>query len=288
MEIEKLRERQFWNSLDVDLNISDQPFATVEKREPCVVRDDLINECGTMLEEEGYFALPGYGSDDVVGALARAFDRLKEHQLHPVFIFVFDEAWALIAQLRSLFQRLLGDHDFLPAIWSWHVTSESQTAFAPHRDQVREVLIEDGDHLDYLTVWIPLTDIDHRSSAINLLPASADPDFEEGTPAIRVENLQEIRSLQGPRGSVFCWSTQVAHWGTRQSDYGTPRKSIGVYLQRKKAPCLDGPAIDFDSPLLLDARLAIIGQQIIDYSRTADDEELMFASKLVALASHLS
>ena len=236
-----------------------------------------------MLEKDGYFAALGCLPTDLMDRLSESFDQLEKKQLHPVFAFVFDETWSTMTLLQSLFQSILGEHLFLPAVWSWFVKPESQTAFPPHRDQVHDLLVDDLEHLDYLTVWIPLTDLDYRSSSICLLPASADADFEEGVPDIRVENLQDVRCLQGPRGSVFSWSTQVAHWGTAQSEFGPPRKSIGYYIQRPEAKIIDGPPIDFSQPIPLKQRLAIIGQQIIDYSRTATPQELEFAAELVAL-----
>ncbi len=215
--------------------------------------------------------------------LATCFQRLDEQGIHPVFAFVYDEAWEILLQLSPLLSDLLGEYFCLPAIWSWLVTAEGQSAFPPHRDQVRDVFIDDPDHLDYLTLWIPLTDLNHLSSSICVLPASLDPDYEDCTPKIRIEDMQNIRSLQGAKGSVFCWTTQLAHWGTKQSCHGTPRMSIGFYLQRAEAFCQDGPPLDFSKPLPLKQRLAIIGQQIINYSRTAKKEELELAQQLVKL-----
>ena len=64
-------------------------------------------------------------------------------EIHPVFAFVFDQFWGLLLQMRPLFSDLLGDYECLPAVWSWLVDSDNQTAFQPHRDQVREVIIGD-------------------------------------------------------------------------------------------------------------------------------------------------
>ena len=119
---------------------------------------------------------------------------------------------------------------------------------------------------------------------MSVLPASADPDYEDGTAEIRVENLQDIRSLQGARGSVFCWTTQLAHWGTQQSEHGKPRMSVGYFVQRQGLESLGWEPMDFQIPLTLNQRLANIGHQIIEYSRTAGDEELKFASALSELS----
>lgn len=283
-DLDNFRNAAWWNELCPLLSINAAPLAPrsdfAASRE---LRSDDWQVCKDMIHEDGYFAYDAWFDRSMVTRMAECFRILEANDIHPVFAFVFDEFWDLLLQLRPLFGDLLGEYDCLPAVWSWHVKIDQQTGFSPHRDQVREVLIEDDDHLDYLTVWVPLTDLDHRSSSICVFPASLDPDFEEGTTEIRVENLQDIRSLQGKRGSVFCWSTQLAHWGTKQSEHGPPRMSVGYYIQRSSAHCLDGPPLDFSQPFTLDQRLAIIGQQIIDYSRTAEPSELSFANSLIDL-----
>ena len=183
-------------------------------------------------------------------------------------------------QLDPLLSDLVDEYWLLPAVWAWHVTPDKQTAFSPHRDQIREVAVDDEDHLDYLTIWIPLTDLNHLSSSICVLPASLDPDYDAGEAGVRVEDLQNVRSLQGKRGSVFCWATGLAHWGTRQSEFGQPRMSVGLYIQNPEAECLDPPPLDFTKPFSLDQRLQLIGQQIVNYSREADSELLKLAGEL--------
>ena len=234
------------------------------------------------MAEDGYFAYEGWFDQRQIDRMRACFDQLESNGIHPVFAFVYDEFWDLLMQMDPLFSDLLDDYECLPAVWSWFVRPDNQSAFAPHRDQVREVSIDDEEHLDYLTIWIPLTDLNHLSSAICVLPASLDPDYENCTAEIQVESLHNVRSLQGKRGSEFCWTTQLAHWGTRQSDHGPPRMSVGYYIKRTEAENLEEqPALDFSSPLTLPQRLAIIGQQIKNYSRSASAEELEFAEQLI-------
>lgn len=283
-DLNAMREQANWLELCPRLTISSAPLIEKLEEQPCSeLRCDDWNLCKDMMRGDGYFAYREWFASAFVDRLAEGFRQLDSAGLHPVYIFVFDEAWEVLLRLKPLLEDLLGDYLSLPAVWSWYVTPKNQTAFSPHRDQVHEVLIDDESHMDYLTIWVPLTDVDDSNSSICLLPASADPDFEEGVVGVRVENLQDIRSLQGPRGSVFCWSTQIAHWGTTQSEFGQPRMSLGFYVQRASAQCIDGPPIDFSETTNLEERLAIIGQQILDYSRTASDDELAFAAQLVNL-----
>lgn len=284
-QLGQLIDVSYWRQLCPDLTVNETTPLTEASDfgGSNSLRESDWNNCKETIHEDGYFAYDAWYSAELIDRLADCFLRLESAGLHPVFAFVYDEFWDLLLQLQPLLSDLLGEYDLLPSVWSWFVRDSNQTAFPPHRDQVREVGIDDDDHLDYLTLWIPLTDLNHLSSSMCVLPASADPDYEDGTPNVRVENLQDIRSLQGARGSVFCWTTQLVHWGTKQSAHGQPRMSVGYFVQRRDAEPLEWEAMSFEKPFTLNQRLAIIGNQIIDYSRTAGDEELRLARTLADL-----
>ena len=57
--------------------------------------------------------------------------------------------------------------------------------------------------------------------------------------------------------------------------------SVGYFVQRAGADPLEDQPLDLTTPLTLQQRLAIIGQQIIDYSREADNDLLQAAADLV-------
>ena len=81
----------------------------------------------------------------------------------------------------------------------------------------------------------------------------------------------------------MCWPPGLAHWGTKQSRFGEPRMSVGYFVQKSEAEILVPPALELDQALTLTRRLNIIGQQIIDYSREASDQDLNMAQRLVEL-----
>ena len=283
IEVEQLKNIEYWQSLCPELTIT-EPESLSEISsfgENLKLRPDDWAICKELINEDGYFAYDSWFDPGLIDSLANCFAALDAKGVPCVFAFVYDEFWELLLQLDPLLKDLIGNYEILPAVWSWLVRDDNQTAFTPHRDQVRDVLIEDEDHLDYLTIWIPLTDLDHLSSSISVFPASLDPDYEDSTADIRIENLQDIRSLQGRCGSVFCWTTQLAHWGTKQSSHGPPRMSVGYFVQRAGADPLEDQPLDLTTPLTLQQRLAIIGQQIIDYSREADKDLLQAAADLV-------
>ena len=81
----------------------------------------------------------------------------------------------------------------------------------------------------------------------------------------------------------MCWPPGLAHWGTKQTRFGEPRMSVGCFVQKSDADVLVPPPLDLENPLSLVQRLNIIGQQIIDYSREASEEDLKMAQQLVEL-----
>ena len=283
MEISELKSLAYWQALCPGLTITEaKPIDQLSPPEPrSAIRQDEWETCKELINEEGYFAYDSLYDPGLVESLADAFDRLDEANVPPIFSLVYDEVWELMHRLHPMIDDLVGDYWMLPAVWAWHVKASNQTAFAPHRDQVREAAPDDEDHLDYLTIWIPLTDLNYLSSCMCVVPASADPDYDMGTKKVIVEDLQSIRMLQGKKGSVFCWTTGMIHWGTRQSSFGESRKSVGLCVQNPEAECFDPPPIDYSRPYDLNDRLSIIGQQIINYSREADDAVLKMASELI-------
>ena len=278
-------EKEFWEQLCPELTISEvQPLAELSDFGQCLSIDQSHWElCKELIHEDAYFVYDEYFSPQLIDRLASCFRTLHSNGIPEVFAFVYDEFWNLLLQMDPLLSDLLDDYLLLPAVWAWHVGHERQSAFKPHRDALLETDVDDEEHLDYLTIWIPLTDLNHRTSSISVLPASLDPDYGEGTERIAVENLQDVRSLQAKRGSVMCWPPGLAHWGTKQSRFGEPRMSVGYFVQKSDAEVLVPPPLELDKPLSLIQRLKIIGQQIIDYSREASDEELSIAQQLIDL-----
>lgn len=278
-------EAAWWKKLCPDLTITeDQPLAELwDFTNGPVVDQQHWDLCKELIDEDAYFVYDDFFSPALMDRLSDCFRTLQAADIPEIFAFVYDEFWNLLLGMDSLLGDLLGDYLLLPAVWAWHVGHERQTAFSPHRDEIRESDVDDDDHLDYLTIWIPLTDLNHRTSSISVLPASLDPDYGEGTDRIAVENLQDVRSLQAKRGSVMCWPPGLAHWGTKQSRFGQPRMSVGYFVQKSDAEILVPPPLELELPLSLIQRLNIIGQQIIDYSREASDEELNIAQQLIEL-----
>lgn len=58
--------------------------------------------------------------------------------------------------------------------------------------------------------------------------------------------------------------------------------SVGYFVQCAGAELIeDDPPLDLSEPLSISQRLSIVGQQIINYSREADDDLLRIAASLI-------
>ena len=273
----------FWRSLCPNLTITEDVAIAQNSDVNQNLREEDWQQCKQLICEDGYFAYESFLNHDLVDRLADGLSILDGSKIPPVFCFLFDEYWQVLQQLRPMLSDLLGDYKLLPAVWAWIVKATDQTGFAPHRDVTRDTSIDNPNHLDYLTIWIPLTDLNHLSSSIYVLPASLDPNYDKNTQRTDVDNLQHIRSLQVPKGSVLSWAVGLTHWGSTQSKHGEPRMSIGYYVQKASAECVDGPPVDLNVPFSLQQRLSMVGDQILNYSRNRDMELINFAKTLVEL-----
>lgn len=283
LQASPFKEPTFWQGLCPFLTIT--PESGVFRQEPLIRTTGLDRNrwrlCRQTLQEDGYFVYDDYLKRKDVARLAQGLACLDAARIPPVFCFVYDEYWHVLGALGPILHELLGaDYEVLPAVWAWIVKYQEQTAFQPHRDHPEAMDGSGLDPLNYLTIWIPLTDLNHLSSAISVLPASRDSYYGMGTRKLRLQDVQSMRSLQARKGSVLGWTVGLAHWGTWQSRLGTPRMSLGYYVQRSGAPPLVGATVDLEQSFALDDRLALIGSQIATYSRDRDPLLLAFASEL--------
>ena len=285
LKLDRIVTPEFWRQLCPEMSLTEtEPLDNPQQdRRGDPVRWTDWETCRATIQKDAYLAYESFFPPSQMDSAANCLRALDKLEIPPVFSFVYDEFWVLPLMLRPLLSDLLGDYLLLPAVWTWIVKTNDQCAFEPHRDWVRETSIDDDNHLDYLTIWIPVNDLDHHSSSISVLPASLDPHYDKATQTVEVTDLQHVRSLQVPRGSVLAWTVQLAHWGTRQSEFGEPRMSVGYYVQKAKAECIESPPIDLTVPFTLRQRLRMIGNQFQMYSRDRSNELIRFASDLVDL-----
>ena len=251
---------QFWRSLCPNLAIEgrfDVPSANLPDL------DILL----THVKTEGYVNEPDVLPNQYVGRLRNAVRSLQEHGIPPAFAFVYDEFWLIFRSLSPFLTKVLGpEYRILPAFWAWYVEpSDAAAGWTPHRDRPGAGIAADNAP-DSLSIWLPLTDATPLNGCMYVLPAHLDESFrrrngmESGETKFEGVNLQNIRALPAPAGSLLGWNQALYHWGGRASKLGRgPRCSISVEFQRGDKPALSSPLIHPEVLLPFRDRLGLIG-----------------------------
>ncbi|KAL7543629.1 hypothetical protein ACHAXR_012916 [Thalassiosira sp. AJA248-18] len=252
-----------------------------------------------LLERDGYFVVPrlfpqwcnsgkggGYHSMEELAAI---MDRLDLAGWPPVFCFMCDAVWDLVAtRLWDEMRLILGDDCVLePSVFAWSLqakhsdTQIGQSFGLPHRDYpASEAMFDDGKTPKLLNVWIPVND------------ATLDTEFDDNF--VRPENYAHMRSatavkgsgfsklrfsLNGSRavpavaGSLLSWCGNTVHWGGSCSQHSAspPRKSIAMTFRRQSVAQLEGagaPITQSDARnLSSDMRLALIARSLLLYNQ---------------------
>jgi hypothetical protein len=224
---------------------------------------------------EGYVNEPGVLPLNAIEALRIGIKRLHENGIPPVFGFVYDEFWQIFRSLAPFLTVVLGhDYRLMPAFWAWYVEpTDAAAGWIPHTDRPGANIPADN-MPDSLTIWLPLTRATPLNGCLYILPMKWDENFhrrntQEGTETVlRGAQLQNIRALPAPPGSLLAWNQALFHWGGRASKMGTePRCSISVEFQRGDRPPLAPPLIDPAEIPPFHSRLGLVGHMLLAYAR---------------------
>jgi ectoine hydroxylase-related dioxygenase (phytanoyl-CoA dioxygenase family) len=277
--LERFQDPTFWLELNSGLSIAPnpQPWSTLK------FSPERLAEINAELRTDGYFQLESLLPEIEVFLMAVGIESLFEADIPPIFAFVYDEYWQVYTRLATLLSGVLGDgYCQLPSFWAWYVTQDPQdSGWGPHRDRMRQPVLQPDHSPNILTVWLPLSDATPLNGCMYVLPASADPNYLSSQLANEADskeeasrkgimhvahNLQSIRALPATAGSILGWTHVLFHWGSRSSRKAeTPRISLSVEFQRGDIASFDGSLLD---PLVLPSfpqRLRLIAQQILKY-----------------------
>lgn len=271
--LQRLFDVDYWLALAPGLSVMDEADGFAVD-----FPDDALETYNQKLVREGYVQIPAPGINTPLPDLTVLFARLADMGLPPVFAFVFDEVWALNAQLKNIVGKVAGDgYLMLPDFWCWNVP-EGQPGWTPHRDKDADCLLPDGSP-KWVTVWIPITEAHPLNSCIYVLPADRDPLYGVmGAQGLRGD-LADIRALPGEPGDVYIWTQHLLHWGSRSAEGHSlpPRMSIAFEYQRADMPARDTPLLDpFIAPNF-EQRLALIAKQIWYYRDMLEGDDALFA-----------
>jgi hypothetical protein len=233
---------------------------------------DLAVELGTRephWRTAGYLRLDPLLDPATTAALARAVSALRSRDLHPTFLYVYDEAWLVLEALRPWLSQLLGDDfDVLADVWAWHIDPRTDRGGWPiHRgwyEDVRDLTGTPG----LLNVWVALTDASERNACIHIVPLSRDPHYPGD-----LNNLAALEALglalPTAAGSGLVWNANAAHWGgTCDPSFSQARMSMSLTVGRRAGPARDIQRVHL--PLPFRARLDLIAEQFETYG----DKEL--------------
>lgn len=271
----------FWRALCPDLPIEGRRDTT-----PAAL--PALDRLHEILLTEGYVHEPDVLPRPVVDRLFAGIKQLHAHGIPPVFVFVYDDAWALFDCLASFLGKVLGpEYRVLPAFWAWYVEPTDQTAgWRPHRDRPNSL---DPDNTPQsITVWLPLSHATPLNGCMYVLPAHLDANFAPRAwqQEIRLEGetLQNIRALPAAPGSLLAWNQALLHWGGRASRLGRePRCSLSMEFQRGDRPALQKGLIAPGESLSFTRRLGLIGhlmRQYENFSRLRAPEIRLLATGL--------
>ena len=190
------------------------------------------------IEREGYFVVPGLLAEDEANALREAIDALSAANVPPIFVFAYDEAWSAVARARDLVRTTGTAYDLLADVWAWRVPLGAR-GWDVHRGTAEDS--REGWAPAILNLWIPLSDVTRESAAIHVVPLDRDPHFPLAMGKLDYDPAHVV-ALEGRRGALMGWSSNVLHWGGQMSDHAVePRRNISVSLVAPFAPGVRAP-----------------------------------------------
>lgn len=239
------------------------------------VDDDALGRAADSLHDQGWFALPPCLPPDLIDGLGRGISRLAALGWPPVFIHVFDQAWALQAALTPLARYLLGDRfAVLPHLWAWCVPPVAGARGWPgHRDLIGNSVFPGGIHMT-LSLWVPLVDATPENGCMRVvsrpveraLPDRLETMIADGRLAAEPEAIGT--PLPAAAGAVLGWRQDLWHWSGRATTAAAgPRISIAIEMQNRAFDAVAEPLIMAGHGPRMQMRIDLILRAMRTYAR---------------------
>ncbi|GBG31989.1 Hypothetical Protein FCC1311_082142 [Hondaea fermentalgiana] len=247
--METLEDAAYWRKVCPHLHVGEhervQEAAQAAKERVANWQTQAETKRGEFAENGFFHMTPqdlGLGEDDYlerIHALALGVVRLMQHGWPASFIFIYDEAWILVAGASARLEAATGGSGFIGDMYAWYVEPDhGQRGWGPHRDRMGsgpESFRADGTS-KLSTTWLALTDAGPNNSCLYVVPATADPlfhkaDRQDVDPLAEIfandpQAYQSIRALPAPAGCAWHFSHRIIHWGShvaRRSSLGPAR-----------------------------------------------------------------
>jgi len=253
-----------WRDICPDLSVGQEVAA-----DEIVFKLSELDSIADQFWKDGYLNLAPQFDAIEINTLISGLEALKNHNIPPVFIYVFDQPWALFEKLRHLVQHFLGqEYALLPNFWAWHLTETGQTGWPPHRDCDAETVFDIGSDkmLMSLSLWIPLNDVDEDNGCMYVIGRQQE---EQLSKDIKLEK-QALRPYATPlsanAGSVLGWPQDLVHWGGEFTEKAkSPRMSLSFEFQNSSFDPLIAPFLDTGKPPAFEERLILLKAQFEKY-----------------------
>jgi len=241
---------------------------------------ESLGDLSKRFHKNGYLHLQPVFDADELGALREGIVALGQVGLPPVFIYLYDQPFALFARLHHLIGHFLGSRfALLPNFWAWNIPlRQGARGWPAHQDcqaQTRFPSGDGGDVLMSLSLWIPLTDATLDNGCMSVLPRSNEHHYElplDDPACIRAEHGV---ALPAKAGSVLGWPQDLYHWSNPVTENASkkvmePRLSLSLEFQNPAFDPLVAPLLDVAHPPSFETRLELVRQQFPKYQHMED------------------
>ena len=217
--------------------------------------------------------------DATTAALAQqcadAIERLAARGLPAACIFLYDEAWALVAAFAPRLAALLADGAAMNYDCYAFRVAPGARGWAAHRDR-------DGDNAcapGYATCWVALTDFGPDTACVRAAPLRATESLAADDPsALEAAARRAAVPLALRRGDAAAWAGRTVHFGGPHADAARPPRAALAFAASTPALEDDRDRIEAvrawaggAAALPFDARLKLVALQLEFY---ADAEPL--------------
>lgn len=262
-QLPRAGELEFWRELNPGLSISEHPFQVANL--PPQPSSALLDEYRERMLEEAYFQTEPCLPADMLAAMRKAIESVKEAGLPAMFAFVYDIFYQGLTHFDGAFRAALGDnYRLVPNFAVYYIEATDQgKGFAPHRDAEYPNTIDAKGMPTVMTVWITITEANPLNSCLYIVPKHRDPQYADSISDLSVTAdafaWEDVRALPTPPGVMSCWSQYLFHWGSRASRRARePRITYAVYLQSGEVEPVEQQTVAVPGVLGFRERLSMI------------------------------
>ena len=248
---------------------------------------DASPDEAAWLEREGITSFRVTDSP-LVSKVAAALTRIVDDGLPGVFVYVFDDLWAMGEALRDHVSRMMAQrYELLPDLWAWSI-APGKRGWRPHRGVATSLFDRRAPEL--LNAWIALGDVPADRSCIHAVPLDDDPHYPSSLDHLDAP-LESARAFPVDAGCALVWNANVLHWGGPCSPRTTtPRVSCSFSLGRAgHTESAWGKPMSTSTHTTFEQRLELIATQIAVYGKDHEKvapEVTEWAAAFLQLSRH--